>query len=196
MNQDSWKVFSTDGLNNIKQHITYPSDNPTIWKFVDLPKFLTILADSCLFFPSINSLCLDDPFECALWPPQRYNGWKRDQLLDRALSMSSVLPRSGLFEEQIKQLEEFKKFLSAAGENKLIAMVSWLELEFYRRRIICNCWHENLHESDAMWKIYSARTGVAIKSTAELLAQSIEGYATKPPLVLEIHYVMERVHYC
>ena len=47
-----------------------------------------------------------------------------------------------------------------------------------------------------MWKIYSARTGVAIKSTAELLAQSIEGYATKPPLVSEIHYVMERVHYC
>jgi hypothetical protein len=194
--QNALKVFSSDGLNNIKQRVSYPSDNPTIWKFVDLSTFLTILTDSCLFFSSINNLCTDDPFECALWPCQKYNGWTKDIFIDRALSLSSVLPRPDLFEEQIMQLERFGTYLAKADENKLIETVSWLELEFYRRRIICSCWHENMHESDAMWKIYSARTGVAIKSTAELLAQSIEGYMTETHSIQEIHYVMERVHYC
>jgi hypothetical protein len=79
MNHDNLKVFSADGLNNIKQRVSYPSDNPIIWKFVDLSTFLTILTDSCLFFSSINNLCSGDPFECALWPSQRYNSWTKDQ---------------------------------------------------------------------------------------------------------------------
>lgn len=196
MKQDNWKVFSADGLNNIKQRVSYPSDNPTIWKFVDLSTFLTILTDSCLFFSSINNLCSGDPFECALWPSQRYNSWTRDNFIERALSLSSVLPRPVLFEEQIKQLAKFKDFLAKAKDNRLTKTVSWLELEFYRRRIICSCWHENKHESDAMWKIYSDRTGVAIKSTAELLAKSIKGYMAPTYSVKKICYRMERVHYC
>jgi hypothetical protein len=196
MNQDNFKVFSADGLNNIKQRVTYPSDNPTIWKFVDLSTFLTILTDSCLFFSSINNLCSGDPFECALWPSQRYSTWTKDKFIELARSLSSVLPRPDLFEEQTKQLEKFEIFLAKADDNKLIETVSWLELEFYRRRIVCNCWHENTHESDAMWKIYSARTGVAIKSTAELLAKSIKGYMATTYSVKEICYRMERVHYC
>lgn len=190
------KTHSANGLNAIKQTVSYPADNPTIWKFVDLTTFLAILTDSCLFFSSINNLCAGDPFECALWPSQRYNGWARDKLIERALSLSSVLPRPILFEEQIKQQEKLKDFLATADDNKLIETVSWLELQFYRRRIICNCWHENEDESDAMWKIYSARTGVAVKSTAELLAKSIEGYTAKTYFVKEIRYRMERVLYC
>jgi len=196
MNHDNLKVFSADGLNNIKQRVSYPSDNPIIWKFVDLSTFLTILTDSCLFFSSINNLCSGDPFECALWPSQRYNSWTKDKFIELARSLSSVLPRPDLFEEQTKQLEKFEYFLAKADDNELIATVSWLELEFFRRRIICNCWHENMHESDAMWKIYSARTGVAIKSTAELLAKSIEGYMATTYSVKEMCYRIGRVHYC
>jgi hypothetical protein len=190
------KIHSANGLNNIKQTVRYPSDNPTIWKFVDLSTFLAILTDSCMFFSSINNLRAGDPFECALWPSQRYNGWNRDQFIERALSLSSVLPRPVLFEEQIKQLERFNAFLAKADDNTLVETVSWLELEFYRRRIICNCWHENKHESDAMWKIYSARTGVAIKSSAELLAQSIDGYMVPTYSVKELPYFMQHIYYC
>jgi hypothetical protein len=190
------ETHSTNGLNNIKQRISYPSDNPTIWKFVDLSTFLAILTDSCLFFSSINNLCAGDPFECALWPTQRYNGWTKAKFIKRALDLSRVLPRPILFENQITHLKKFNDFLVKANDNKLIKTVSWLELEFYRRRIICHCWHENKHESDAMWKIYSARTGVAIKSTAELLAQSIEGYMVPTYSDEEIPYVMEKIHYC
>jgi hypothetical protein len=190
------KTHSAIGLNNIKQTVSYPSDNPTIWKFVDLTTFLAILTDSCLFFSSINNLCAGDPFECALWPSQRYNGWTKDKFIERALSLSSVLPRPALFEEQIKQLKKFRNFLTKANSNELMATVTELELKFYRRRIICNCWHENTHESDAMWKIYSARTGVAIKSTAELLAKSIGGYMAPIYSGNKIDYIMERVRYC
>jgi hypothetical protein len=113
------KLHSANGLNNIKQSVSYPSDNPTIWKFVDLTKFLAILTDSSLFFSSINNLCAGDPFECALWPSQRYNGWTKDKLVGLALSLSGVLPRPVLFEEHIKQLKKFNQ--QQASRNSILS---------------------------------------------------------------------------
>lgn len=42
-----------------------------------------------------------------------------------------------------------------------------------RRFTLISCWHESVHESDAMWKIYSsANSGIAIKTTRAAFVES------------------------
>ena len=42
-----------------------------------------------------------------------------------------------------------------------------------RRFTLISCWHESVHESDAMWKIYSsANSGIAIKTTCDAFVRS------------------------
>jgi hypothetical protein len=48
--------------------------------------------------------------------------------------------------------------------------------EDLRSRVFLSCWHQNEHESAAMWRIYlSANEGIAIKSTAARLRASLVG---------------------
>ena len=45
-----------------------------------------------------------------------------------------------------------------------------------RRFVLVNCWHENEHESDAMWKLYSGHgEGIAIKTDFGSLKKSLIG---------------------
>ena len=45
-----------------------------------------------------------------------------------------------------------------------------------RRYVQVNCWHENEHESDAMWKLYSGNgEGIAIKTDFHSLRESLVG---------------------
>ena len=39
--------------------------------------------------------------------------------------------------------------------------------------VLVNCWHSSEHESAAMWKLYAAQAGVAIKTQFQSLADSI-----------------------
>ena len=50
-------------------------------------------------------------------------------------------------------------------------------IKYFRRRFIqyalVICWHSSDHESDAMWRLYAAEAGVAIKIQCQSLAASI-----------------------
>ena len=52
-------------------------------------------------------------------------------------------------------------------------------IKYFRRRLLqytlVNCWHSSKYESDAMWKLYAAQAGVAIKTQFQSLADSIVG---------------------
>lgn len=60
---------------------------------------------------------------------------------------------------------------STAVERRSTAMATLRNL---RRFFLLNCWHQNDHESEAMWKLYSGeRDGIAVRCTFQSLKQSL-----------------------
>jgi hypothetical protein len=61
-----------------------------------------------------------------------------------------------------------------------------------KRRVLLSCWHQNEHESAAMWRIYlSGNEGVAIKTSAARLQRALSGVGE--PLYLGcVRYVDDR----
>ncbi len=116
------------------------NENVKIWRYVDFTKFVSLIDKSALFFSRADKL--GDPFEGS-YP--RQNVQQRATLYKRWLN---TLPT------QLKEF--FGQKPGAIGE-------------FYkslRRCIFINSWHENEHESDAMWKLYlKSNEGIAIQST-------------------------------
>ena len=54
-------------------------------------------------------------------------------------------------------------------------------IKFLGQYTLVSCWHENEHESDAMWKLYSgAEDGIAIKTDLESLSGSLIGERRVP----------------
>lgn len=63
------------------------------------------------------------------------------------------------FSKSFKTSEERSEFMASYSIlRKALPMLSFV-----------NCWHENEHESEAMWKIYGRESGIAVKSTFKKL---------------------------
>src|SRR5207237_10495835 len=45
-----------------------------------------------------------------------------------------------------------------------------------RNRVFVNCWHMSPHESAAMWSLYSANTGLALRTTYRKLLDAVDGW--------------------
>src|SRR5436190_2945826 len=180
----------------IQQTVEVPNKDVKVWKFVDLQKFLAILTEGTLFFPTLENLCSGDPYECALWPKSRYSGWSKERMLRRALQCFIDL-RTGLFllEEQQAQQQGLIDFLRRSHRDTVLKTLRDYERQYYRRFMVCNCWHANTCESDAMWKVYSASTGVAIESTLHSVARAIRGYSPSNSRIKGIRYMIKKVHY-
>jgi hypothetical protein len=113
----------------------------TIWRYLDLWKFASLLEKRALFFSRLDHL--DDPFEgdystaTYMQPPTDYSGWPSDL---RTIHESSI-----------------PSDLSHAAEAQ-------------REELYVNCWHMNDFESDAMWRLYvHDGAGIAIRSTVRRL---------------------------
>jgi len=66
------------------------------------------------------------------------------------------------------------------------------DVERLRERVLLSCWHENEHESAAMWRIYlSAEDGVAIRSSVARLREAL-ATAAEPLIVGRVQYVDRR----
>ena len=122
-----------------------PDSNAMIWRYMDFPKFVSLLDKKALFFAKANILF--DKFEGTL---PEYNVKMREQMYEKRDKSASV-PIEELTQPIRKQLERMK-------QSTLI-----------------NGWHINEYESAAMWDLYSnRRMGIAIQSKYERLANSFE----------------------
>lgn len=192
---DTHKTTKRKGSQGAKLEISHPQKDSKLWKFVDIPKFLSILTDSCIFFPTLATHSQGDPFECALWPAKRYADLSVNELRRMAYMYSAELPRPDSFKVQDTQFKDFGEFVKRANRNELIRQVMFMERHYFLRRIVCTCWHESPDESDAMWKIYSASNGVAIESSIIRVAKSVDGYAKAVAGVERTNFQIERVEY-
>jgi hypothetical protein len=121
-----------------------PPDETPIWRYMDLPKFVSVLSTSSLFF--VRADRLDDPFEGSLPRATRedFAEWLRQQRFDDgAATPDQVL---GTFMRHLQQM---------------------------RRYTLINSWIQGANESDGMWRLYGGSQGVAIRTTIGALKDAL-----------------------
>jgi hypothetical protein len=137
---------------------TPTDDGAEIWRYMTFPAFVSLLQKQKLFFVKIEELLRSDPFE------GRYTAPVATPLVE--------------------------------SHRASTALQSWVSEQGYvdafetaTRRMMCvNCWHKNDTESDAMWKLYGADHGIALRSTLGRLKGSF-GRVEQPVFIGSVDYV-------
>jgi hypothetical protein len=126
---------------------------------MDFTKFVSLLSTKSLYFPS--AVCFDDIFEGAKGLRSNKQRWDEFYLDFFRTAVRSVPGEmcAPLTEPQVEQ--------------EAIRLLKDLEIggELDRRKTFISCWHENEHESEAMWKLYSTflANAISIQTTYERL---------------------------
>jgi hypothetical protein len=125
------------------------NENAKIWRYMDLPKFVSLLDTKSLFFRRLDRLQSMDKFEGSL--------------------------TEATLESMNK--ESFRKFISSVQTDEQRNRGIKNDKKFrqlYRKMFVVNCWHMNDVESDAMWGLYAPReAGIAVRSTFKRLKDSL-----------------------
>ena len=123
-----------------------PSDTAKLWRYVDLPKLLDMLASGTLFAPSFAKLDADDPWE----------GLYSEEFLKRQhdwWSGARVEPNVPRTREQLERANIGVRDMQEAQMRQ-------------RENAAVSCWRLHERESDAMWKAYTRLDlSVAIQTT-------------------------------
>jgi hypothetical protein len=131
----------------------------TIWRYMDIGKFLDVITKGRLWFSRAVELRKIDPYEGSL------TTWDRE-MKDRVLAakdkneLRSIWPDIAAFMDlaPTKSIYYF--------QMTFLTKLPPVEMNAYTYSL--SCWHENPSESDAMWAIYAQRdAGIAIKSTVQ-----------------------------
>lgn len=136
----------------VNKHPCFISLEPgtTIWRYMDLQKFKSLLETKSLFFCRADKF--SDPFEGSI--PKR-------EAENRPKEFWKIAQSPG-YNFGHKEVEENIQILQS-GHRK------------FKTKCIVNCWHINNSESDAMWKLYlKSNEGVAIQSTTERILKTID----------------------
>jgi hypothetical protein len=167
--------------------LTPPANSDRIWRYMDFPKYVSMLEVSSLYFCNVETLARTDPHEGALAQPNfRHRSWK--ELRDLTPEEWRELSMDGLDDEG-----KFNQFWSHKNSREYLA-----RRRFYdRRACFANCWHINEYESAAMWSVYApAEYGIAViadySRVVEALTKASERvFATK---VQYVDFAKEPAH--
>lgn len=145
-----------------------PSQEQELWKYMDLPKFLSMIQTSSLYFPSLKQFELSDPWEGLVS--------KQNFAPSRKISVHTIADSSSLIDinnpsNKIETMtlqeaigEGFEKYVESAKLVRLNA----------QKYMFVNCWHMNNTDSDSQWKIYGNNDySLAITTNFEKLKNAI-----------------------
>lgn len=124
----------------------YQKSNPTLWRYMSLDKYLSLLSTKSLFFTGLGNYVASDPAEGSLPRPIVEN------ILNHHMDdYIKTVPA-----ETLMQWKNPKKDLEGVFKFKLLSeMQNWS----------VSCWQTSEHESEAMWKLYTdINKGVAIRT--------------------------------
>jgi hypothetical protein len=146
-----------------KRQYTIPSDQSTLWRFMDFTKFVSLLKSKSLFFTRADKF--EDPFEGAKGLLKNKRKWDK-HYLDFFINACTNLP------EGVKSDKSEKEILNDA--KRLLGQLDDVGSSQLKETFI-NCWHENEHESEAMWKLYTSSLdqGIVIKTNYKKLYTSL-----------------------
>jgi hypothetical protein len=145
----------------------YPTNpDQQIWRYMDLPKLISLLGDSSLFF--LNADVLKDKFE-GRFSDLNTRDIERERLYFR--DQLSKIP------DKVTEsaLDEFEfQFMNHSDSLAILR-------EWERKWTYISCWHANKRESAAMWRLYSKSDDViAIQSTFWRLLSCVEPHREPP----------------
>ena len=149
------------------------SPDQVLWRYMDLSKFVSLLAHRSLYFSCLENLALGDPFEGFVPKQQarRLAASAKEQidLLERELHKYEREAES--FHLPNQSPWNFAPIATATVQReittrKIARFREDMKLTELRKSFAASCWHANENESEAMWRIYSALgSGVAIETT-------------------------------
>ena len=132
-----------------------PLKNDILWRYMDLPKFISLISRKELYFASANSF--EDIFEGAKGILDKKDKWDSFYLdfFEKSILTAPFQVQNELTIEKVKaDSERLLKQLNESGNLQ-------------RKYTFISCWHLNEYESEAMWKLYSkdVSNALAIKTT-------------------------------
>jgi hypothetical protein len=130
-----------------------PDGRASIWRYLDLPRFLSLVSTRRLFLPSVTTLQRIDPFEGTLSEAEIN---EQKEFFKRFLQWTNE-EENGSDDDLRRGLLDYNASFKSMQEN----------LEFIAAWTFISCWHAKSNECDLMWKSYGAM--IAIKSTVEAL---------------------------
>ena len=140
-----------------------PKPDDKLWRYMDLGKFLHLIASEHLYFASADSF--EDPFEGAKGITENKEEWDSFYLdfFRRAMQVIPDATPEMLDPAHIEK--EAHRLLTEMNQGG----------EWQRRHPFISCWHCNDFESEAMCKLYSVNTqnAIAIQTTAAHLFDAL-----------------------
>lgn len=140
-----------------------PDNETVLWRYMDFAKYVSLLSTRSLYFARCDTF--DDPFEGAVGALENKARWDEFYLeffRQAVKSAPTQTPRDYTEEELDCNAQRLLAEMSRSGEH-------------WRQRTFASCWHENEHESEAMWRLYSSylENAVAIRTTTGRLRSSM-----------------------
>jgi len=152
-------------INNLpfKEHPEFrppPDPAATIWRYMDLAKFLSVLDKSALYFARLDQLSNVDPFE----------GYYTSMNLQFEERKFEDMPQAWKVEKGIKDEKMFQSILDSLKRTREV-------VKQLRKLTFVSSWHVQEHESAAMWILYlKSQDGIAIQSTYQSFIDSLKDY--------------------
>ena len=145
---------------------TLPDDNETIWRYMRVEQFISMLMTKSLWFVRGNILRNIDPYE--------------GQLPNPNLSISAEELISSLFGGIELKSDEIKRAVESHRDIQ----------DLIRFNTLVNCWNKFNYESRAMWKVYGkGKNCIAVKSDVGSLKKSFGVYSDYSVYIGEIQYI-------
>jgi len=133
-----------------------------LWRYMDFAKFVAMLDQSSINFARAD--ILGDPFEGASGIVERQSEWDAFYMDFFRNAVRTVPGQAQPFpEDHIER--EAKRLL---GDFSRLA-------DSDRQRTYVSCWHANLGESEALWRLYCPlpSMGIAVQTSAGLLSEAL-----------------------
>jgi hypothetical protein len=167
-------------------HFSSPTDDKKIWRYMSLPKLLSLLTTKTLYLTKCSRLKIDDPFEGTLPKTTVDLATASDDEILKV--MPTVRDAAG---SERKTTKEDATMLRSVIPTIKSALAQGMIIE----RTYVNCWYLADHESAAMWKLYASE-GIAISSSVGKLKAVL--YSHHEPIyfgkVYYINYNQEHIN--
>jgi hypothetical protein len=174
-------TFVTQNAVRVLKPYKEPAPTGTLWRYLDLAKFISLLEESALYFCRGDNF-LNDPFEGATGFKSMQPFWEQKEREGLIESIKGSSQRG-----YIQQGMDEAAIIELADKSR--AAIREFRGKFKPTRIFITCWHLNPVESEAMWQIYSRRNEymVVIKTTAERLDKALGEHSDNE--IGEVNYV-------
>ena len=147
-----------------KRDYQIPPSEAKLWRYMDFSKYVYLLSKRALFFSSTSKL--EDVFEGAKGIVSRKELWDKFYY-SFFVSVIKNPPKGYDCDKTPEEIEQ--------EASRLLEQMNSIGI-MDRESVFVNCWHENLIESEAMWKLYSKdiTNAICIQTTYQSLYYALD----------------------